>query len=52
MNDLILEGLSIIPLILLLAVNEVLEVGQYIDKAVHEQLIELAGILVYRETTE
>ena len=52
MNNLILGGLSINPLILLLVVNEVLKVGQYIDKAVHEQRVELAGMLVYRENTE
>jgi len=51
-NDLILEDLSINPLILLLVVNKVLKVGQYKDKAVNEQRLELAGILLYRENTE
>jgi hypothetical protein len=51
-NDLTLGGLSINLLILVLPVNKVLKVGQHIDKAVHEQRIELAGILVYKNNTE
>lgn len=51
-NDLILVGLSKNPLILLLAVYKVLKFGQYIDKPVHEQPVELTEILVYRENTE
>jgi len=50
--NLALVGLSVNPLILLLAANKVLNVGQYIDKAVHEQRIELAGSLVYKENRE